>query len=222
MLTDGVMFDGSSIAGWKAINESDMILMPDCRHRGAWTRSPRRPQLIMFCDIIEPSTGQPYSRDPRSIAKKAEALREVAPASATPPISAPRPSSSSSTTCASAAAMNYGVLPARQRGRPVRSPARTIRKATWATARRSRAATSRCRRSTAAQRPARRDAVDHGRDGRDDREAPPRGGAAPARARHQVRHAGQAAPTRMQIYKYVVHNVAHTYGKTATFMPKPI
>ena len=69
---DGVMFDGSSIAGWKAINESDMILMPD---DGTPVMDPFRDDatLILRCDIIEPSTMQPYERDPRSVGKKAEA-----------------------------------------------------------------------------------------------------------------------------------------------------
>src|SRR5260370_10611553 len=70
-LAGGVMFAGSSIAGWKAINESDMLLMPDCATAvldpfGAQT------SVIIFCDTDEPLTGQPYGRDPRSIAKKAE------------------------------------------------------------------------------------------------------------------------------------------------------
>jgi glutamine synthetase len=68
---DGVMFDGSSIAGWKAINESDMILMPD-PDTAVLDPFAAKPSLILFCDIIEPSTGQPYNRDPRSTAKKAE------------------------------------------------------------------------------------------------------------------------------------------------------
>jgi glutamine synthetase len=73
MFEDGVMFDGSSIAGWKAINESDMVLMPDADSAyvdpffGAAT-------LAVNCDILEPATYQPYNRDPRSIAKKAEAF----------------------------------------------------------------------------------------------------------------------------------------------------
>ncbi|MFC7609210.1 glutamine synthetase beta-grasp domain-containing protein [Teichococcus aestuarii] len=74
MFTDGIMFDGSSIAGWKAINESDMILMPDAES-ACMDPFAAKPQLILFCDIIEPSTGQAYSRDPRSTAKKAEAYR---------------------------------------------------------------------------------------------------------------------------------------------------
>lgn len=72
MLTDGIMFDGSSIQGWKAINESDMILMPDLN---SVTIDPFTADvtIVVFCDILEPSTGQPYDRDPRSTAKKAEA-----------------------------------------------------------------------------------------------------------------------------------------------------
>ncbi len=70
--TDGIMFDGSSIAGWKAINESDMTLMPD---PSSAVMDPFEPQptMVVNCDIIEPSTGQAYSRDPRSTAKRAEA-----------------------------------------------------------------------------------------------------------------------------------------------------
>ena len=71
-LTDGFMFDGSSIEGWKAINESDMILMPDLD--AIWTDPfSATPMLILVCDIVEPSTGELYARDPRSTAKRAEA-----------------------------------------------------------------------------------------------------------------------------------------------------
>ncbi len=72
LFEDGTMFDGSSIAGWKAINESDMILMPD---PSTAVIDPffAQPTLILICDILEPSTGQPYSRDPRTTAKAAEA-----------------------------------------------------------------------------------------------------------------------------------------------------
>jgi glutamine synthetase len=71
-LTDGFMFDGSSIEGWKAINESDMILKPDLD--AVWVDPfSATPMLILVCDIVEPSTGDLYSRDPRSTAKRAEA-----------------------------------------------------------------------------------------------------------------------------------------------------
>ena len=71
-LEDGLMFDGSSIEGWKAINESDMILKPDLDAVYADPFS-ATPMLVMFCDIVEPSTGEGYSRDPRTTAKRAEA-----------------------------------------------------------------------------------------------------------------------------------------------------
>ena len=69
--TDGIMFDGSSIAGWKAINESDMTLIPDAS-TAVMDPFAAQPSLVLFCDVYEPGTGQPYGRDPRSIAKKAE------------------------------------------------------------------------------------------------------------------------------------------------------
>jgi len=70
--TDGRMFDGSSISGWKGINESDMILMPDVS-TAIMDPFTDEPTLILTCDIVEPATGQGYERDPRSIAKRAEA-----------------------------------------------------------------------------------------------------------------------------------------------------
>ena len=69
---EGLMFDGSSIAGWKAINESDMVLMPDAAsaHLDPFYA---QSTLAVFCDILEPGTGEGYSRDPRMIAKRTEA-----------------------------------------------------------------------------------------------------------------------------------------------------
>jgi len=69
---DGAMFDGSSIAGWKAINESDMILMPD-DSTAVIDPFTEESTINLRCDIVEPSTLQGYERDPRSIAKRAEA-----------------------------------------------------------------------------------------------------------------------------------------------------
>ena len=77
MLTEGIMFDGSSIEGWKAINESDMTLMPDC-DTAVMDPFATQPMLIVTCDVVEPSTGQPYERDPRSTAKRAEAYMKSA------------------------------------------------------------------------------------------------------------------------------------------------
>jgi glutamine synthetase len=72
VFTDGYAFDGSSIAGWKSIEASDMTLMPDAvtAHIDPFFA---QTTVAIFCDVLEPSTGQPYERDPRSIAKKAEA-----------------------------------------------------------------------------------------------------------------------------------------------------
>ncbi len=68
---EGKMFDGSSIAGWKGINESDMILMPD-DSTSILDPFTDEPTVIVRCNIVEPSTGQGYERDPRSIAARAE------------------------------------------------------------------------------------------------------------------------------------------------------
>jgi len=69
---DGIMFDGSSIAGWKVINDSDMVLIPDAT-TAVMDPFSAQPSLILFCDVLEPTTGQPYNRDPRSLAKRAQA-----------------------------------------------------------------------------------------------------------------------------------------------------
>src|SRR3974390_669872 len=70
---EGQMFDGSSIAGWKAINESDMCLMPD---PASACIDPffAETTMSLICDVREPTTGEPYNRDPRGIAKRAEAM----------------------------------------------------------------------------------------------------------------------------------------------------
>ena len=72
LLNEGTMFDGSSIAGWKASNESDMLLRPDL---STVTFDPFAAQtmMVIFCDVLNPGEGTPYNRCPRSIAKAAEA-----------------------------------------------------------------------------------------------------------------------------------------------------
>ncbi|MFQ5468677.1 MAG: glutamate--ammonia ligase [Gammaproteobacteria bacterium] len=69
---EGKMFDGSSIAGWKGINESDMILMPDTT-TAVMDIFSDEPSVIIRCNILEPATMKGYERDPRSIAERAEA-----------------------------------------------------------------------------------------------------------------------------------------------------
>src|SRR5215207_8415307 len=143
---EGVMFDGSSIAGWKAINESDMTLMPD-PVTAVMDPFYSAPTLSIVCDILEPATGEPYSRDPRGMAKKAEAYLK---------------STGVGEMLAAMAAMGVKV---EKHHHEVAS------------------------------------------------------------AQHEL---GMKFDTltlmadHLQIYKYCIHNVAQSYGKTATFMPKPV
>src|SRR3989441_777485 len=71
VFAEGVGFDGSSIRGFQAINESDMLLLPD--PASAFVDPCLQvPTLALTCDVVDPVTGQPYSRDPRYVARKAE------------------------------------------------------------------------------------------------------------------------------------------------------
>ncbi|MBE2291864.1 MAG: glutamine synthetase beta-grasp domain-containing protein, partial [Xanthomonadaceae bacterium] len=72
LFEDGKMFDGSSISGWKGINESDMVLLPDA-DTAVLDPFTADPTLILTCDILDPATMQGYARCPRGIAKRAEA-----------------------------------------------------------------------------------------------------------------------------------------------------
>ena len=72
LFEDGKMFDGSSISGWKGINESDMVLLPDAS-TAVLDPFTADPTLILTCDILDPATMQAYSRCPRGVAKRAEA-----------------------------------------------------------------------------------------------------------------------------------------------------
>ena len=71
LLSDGKMFDGSSIAGWKGINESDMVLMPNT-DTAIMDPFYEDATLLLRCDILEPATMSGYDRDPRSVARRAE------------------------------------------------------------------------------------------------------------------------------------------------------
>jgi hypothetical protein len=75
-LNEGTMFDGSSIAGWKAINESDMLLKPDLT-TAYIDPFYQATTMFLFCDVMNPDTGEPYNRDSRSMAKKALAVHPV-------------------------------------------------------------------------------------------------------------------------------------------------
>ena len=216
--SEGLMFDGSSIAGWKAINELDMCLMPDPTSA---VLDPffAAPTMSIVCDVLEPTTGEPYNRDPRGIAKRAEAymastgvgdtvyfgpeaeffvfddVRFAAEPYNTGFVvdSIEFPSNTDTT-------YEGGNLGHRIRTKggyfpvPPQDSAQDMRSEMLA--------------AMAAM-------------GAGSRKAPPRSGLGAARAGPQIRAADQIAD-HLQIYKYCIHQVAQSYGKTATFMPKPI
>lgn len=72
LIEEGIAFDGSSIAGWRAINESDMLLKPDIS-RVTYDPFAAQKTIKIFCDVYEPKTHKPYALDPRSVAKAAQA-----------------------------------------------------------------------------------------------------------------------------------------------------
>ena len=217
-LEDGLMFDGSSIEGWKAINESDMILKPDL---DATVIDPfsATPMLTLFCDIVEPSDGQLYARDPRSTAKRAEAYLKSTGIGDTVFVG-PEPEffmfddvrfedgyagsgytiddiELPTNTARDYEAGNMGHRPRAKGGyfpvAPVDS-AMDIRGEMV---------------STMMEMGLPMDKHHH----------------EVAAAQHELGITfGSLTQTadRVQVYKYVVQQVAHAYGKTATFMPKPI
>ena len=97
-LEEGFMFDGSSIAGWKSIEQSDMKLMPDGKSAYLDPFYAEK-TLCIHCTVVEPDTGESYDRDPRGTAERAEAYLKST-GIATHPTLAPRPSSSCSMTFA--------------------------------------------------------------------------------------------------------------------------
>ena len=148
MLTDGFMFDGSSIEGWKAINESDMILMPDLDATYIDPFS-ATPMLILVCDIVEPSTGAALC--PRSAFDR-QARRSLSEGQRHRRHRLHRPGSRilRLRRCALRPRLRRRLLPPRRHRAADATPAANMTSATWATARAPRAAISRSRRSTAA------------------------------------------------------------------------
>ncbi|QZH75478.1 MAG: type I glutamate--ammonia ligase [Erythrobacter sp.] len=217
-LEEGLMFDGSSIAGWKVINESDMILKPDMTE--VWMDPfSATPMMIINCDIVDPASGELYSRDPRSTAKRSEAYLKstgigdtvyVGPeaeffmfddvrfedgyAGSGFQIDDIELPTNTGTEYPSG---NMGHRPAVKGGYFPVAP------------------------------------VDSAVDIRGEMVSTMLEMGLPCDKHHHEVAAAQhelgltfgtlvQTADRMQIYKYVVHQVAHAYGKTATFMPKPI
>jgi len=217
-LTDGFMFDGSSIEGWKAINESDMILKPDLDAIYVDPFS-ATPMLILVCDIIEPSTGELYHRDPRSTAKRAEAYVRnsgvgdtvyVGPEAEFFMFDDVRFENSYSTSyykiddieLPGNTGREYegGNLGHRPRAKGGYFPVAPVDSAVDIRGEMV---------STMLEMGLPMDKHHH----------------EVAAAQHELGLTfGKLVETadRMQVYKYVVHQVAQAYGKTATFMPKPI
>lgn len=215
---EGSMFDGSSIAGWKAINESDMTLMPDT---STAIIDPffAQPTLSITCDILEPSTGQPYSRDPRTTAKAAEAYLSAAGIGDTA-FFGPEAEFFVFDDVRFSAEQN-------QTGFAIDSTEGPYNSATD------------YEHGNLGHRPGPKGGyfpvppVDSAQDMRSEMlTIMGEMGLEPEKHHHEVAPSQHELGMKfntltkmadsLQIYKYVVHQVAHRYGKTATFMPKPV
>ncbi len=215
---DGIMFDGSSIAGWKAINESDMILMLDAE-TAVMDPFSAKPQMIIFCDIVEPSTGQFYARDPRATAKLAEAYVKA---------------SGVGDTVICGAEAEFFVFDSVRFG-----TGRNYSMFQLDSVEGPDASMKDFPEGNMGHRPGIKGGyfpvppVDSEVDLRAEMlSTMGEMGLVIEKHHHEVAQSQHELGTRfttltkmadqMQIYKYCVHNVAHSYGKTATFMPKPI
>ncbi len=216
--TDGIMFDGSSIEGWKAINESDMTLKPDL---DAVYIDPfsATPMLIVVCDIVEPGTGELYTRDPRSTAKRAEAYLQSTGIGDTVYVG-PEAEFFMFDDVKFDTSYNQSYFKIDD----IELPTNTGRDYEG---------------GNLAHRPRAKGGyfpvapVDSAVDIRGEMVSTMIEMGLPCDKHHHEVAAAQhelgltfgtlvTTADRMQVYKYVVHQVAHAYGKTATFMPKPI
>ena len=213
------MFDGSSIAGWKAINEMRHALDARLRDRGDGPVRRAGVSLIIFCDVHEPLTGQPYARDPRSTAKKAQKYLASSGIGDTAYFG-PEAEFFIFDDVRYESTMNTASYTIEAEEGPWVS-AKSSPTAIPATARRSKAATSRCPRSTANRTSAPRCSRSCSTWGSRSRSTTTRWRPRQAELGAEFDTLVKTADN-MQVYKYVVHNVANQYGKTATFMPKPI
>jgi glutamine synthetase len=217
-LTKGVAFDGSSISAWKQINESDMILMPqlDTAFIDPFTTVPT---LVLFCDVIEPSNDQGYSRDPRYTAKKAEeylkksGIGDVAYFGPEPEFFVFNDVRFQTDSYGNSYSIDSEEAP--------HNTAKDIQGGNLA---------RRAQIKSAYFVPM---PIDTGQDLRSEIvETMRQVGLTPILHHHEVATSqfeiGFKYSTlvgtgdNIQKFKYVVHNVCHAYGKTATFMPKPI
>ncbi len=217
LFIDGTMFDGSSIAGWKAINESDMLLMPD---PSSARIDPffQQTTLALMCDILNPNDNTPYNRDPRMTAKKAELYLKSA--------------GHGDTAYFGPEAEFFVFNDVKWSTDPTKTgyefddpelPANTGRHYEG---------------GNMGHRPGPKGGyfpvppIDSLQDMRSEMlTVMQEMGLQPEKHHHEVAPAQHELGMRfntlvqmadnMQLYKYIVHNVAQSYGKTATFMPKP-
>ncbi len=216
---DGKMFDGSSIAGWKGIAESDMILMPD-PESAVVDPFMQDKTLQLRCDVIEPATMQGYDRDPRTIAKRAEAYLK---------------STGVGDTAFFGPEAEFFVFDDVRWGADMKGAFYEIdsSEAAWSSGREF-------EEGNIGHRPGVKGGyfpvppVDSLQDVRSAMcEAMQDMGLEVEVHHHEVGTAGQGEigvkfaslvrkADELQIYKYCVHNVAHTHGMTSTFMPKPL
>ena len=215
---DGQMFDGSSVAGWKSINESDMLLMPDT---SSAIIDPffQQTTLAVMCDILDPISGQAYNRDPRMTAKKAEAYVKA--------------SGVGDTVFFGPEAEFFVFDDVRWSVEPhstgysfdsAELPINTAKEYPM---------------GNMGHRPGPKGGyfpvppIDSEQDMRSEMLSVMADiGLDPEKHHHEVAPAQHelglkfstltVMADRLQLYKYVVQNVAHSYGKTATFMPKPM
>ena len=217
-LQDGFMFDGSSIAGWKAINESDMILRPDLDAAYVDPFSATN-MLILFCDVVDPGTGELYARDPRSTAKRAEAYLKTTGIGDTVYVGP-----EAEFFMFDDVRFEDGYNSSYFRIDDIELPTNTGREYDVGN-------TGHRPRAKGGYFPVA--PVDSAVDIRAEMVSTMIEMGLPMDKHHHEVAAGQhelgmtfgrlvETADRMQVHKYVVHMVAHAYGKTATFMPKPI
>ena len=219
LFDEGKMFDGSSIAGWKGIQESDMILLPDA-NSAVIDPFLQDTTLLIRCDVIEPTTMQGYDRDPRTIAKRGEAYLK-------------------STGIGDAAYFGpeaeFFIFDSVRWSNDISGAAYEIesKEAAWSSDRDY-------EEGNIGHRPGVKGGyfpvppVDAMQDVRSAMcLAMADMGLQVEVHHHEVGTAGQgeigtrfdtlvAKADQLQVYKYCVHNVAHAHGLTATFMPKPL